>query len=283
MSYVLFDIGGTNTRVAISEDLQTFTKLKKIPTINDFQSGIKELIKTAEELVDKKEIQAVAGGIRGTLDTDKRVLIKDPAGSLSKWEEEPLVSNLEKALKSEVFIENDTALAGLGEAHFGAGKEADIVSYITVSTGVGGVKIENGFIDDCSYGFEPGHQILDIDKTILGITEDPTLENLVSGTALERHSGMKPYDIPQTDKIWSKLAEYLAHGLRNTILYWSPDQIVLGGSMIVGNPRILLDDIVKYTAEVLDEVVPLPAIADAELEDENGLYGAMALLDQIIS
>ena len=92
--------------------------------------------------------------------------------------------------------------------------------------------------------------------------------------------GVKAYEIPQSDAIWDQLAEFLAHGLRNTILYWSPDIIVLGGSMIVGDPRILLDDIVKHTNEVLDDVVPCPLIVDAKLGDYGGLYGAMSLLQQ---
>jgi hypothetical protein len=50
--------------------------------------------------------------------------------------------------------------------------------------------------------------------------------------------------------------------------------------MIVGNPRILLEDIERHTAEVVGDVVPMPAIVDATLKDEGGLYGAMALLAQ---
>jgi fructokinase len=125
---------------------------------------------------------------------------------------------------------------------------------------------------------EPGHQILDIDRTILGEEITPTLENLVSGTAVEHRFGVKPYEIPQSDILWDELAEYLAQGLRNTILYWSPDVIVLGGSMIIGDPRIEIDAIRKYTVQSLDSFVPCPFITTATLGDEAGLYGAMALL-----
>ena len=119
-----------------------------------------------------------------------------------------------------------------------------------------------------------------MDRTILGEDILPTLENLVSGTALEERTGQKPYDIPQEDAVWDELAMYLAYGLRNTILYWSPDTIVLGGSMIVGDPRILLKDIIRHTEDVLEDTVPCPKILDAELGDFGGLYGAMTLLQQ---
>ena len=177
-----------------------------------------------------------------------------------------------------VFLENDAAMAGVGEAVFGAGKGLEIVAYHTVSTGVGGVKVENGEIDMASVGFEPGHQILDIDRTVLGEDIEPTLENLVSGTAVGNRFGVKAYEIPQSDMVWDELAEYLAQGLRNTILYWSPDAIVLGGAMIVGDPAISVDTIRKYTVEAIHDIEPAPLIAEAKLGDEAGLYGAMAIL-----
>ena len=279
MSYVLFDIGGTKTRVAVSEDLKTFSEPVKFNTPQNFKAGVKEIVDAVAALTDKP-IRAIAGGIRGSLSQDKSQMLHDAGGALGAWEEQPLAAELKKALKANVYLENDAALVGMGEAHFGAGDNENIVVYLTVSTGVGGAKIEHGMVDEYRYGFEPGHQILDIDHTILGEDEAPTLENLVSGTALERRYGMKPYEIPQSDAVWDQLAGYLAHGLRNTILYWSPDVIVLGGSMIVGDPRILLNDIIRQTSNVLDDVVPMPAIVDATLGDFGGLYGAMALLEQ---
>lgn len=277
MSYVLFDIGGTKTRVAVSEDLKTFTEPIKFKTPPKFDDGIKEILAAVKELTNEP-IRGCAGGIRGFLNHDKTELVNDD--KLAGWMDKPLVETLKKKLKTEVYLENDSAIVGLGEAHFGAGVGHDIVVYHTVSTGVGGARIDHGEIDHYAEGFEPGHQILDIDHTILGEDVEPTLQNLVSGSALEERTGVKPYEIPQEDAVWDQLAMYLAHGLRNTILYWSPDVIVLGGSMIVGDPRIFLDDIVRHTNEVLGEDIPSPPIVDAKLGDVGGLYGAMARLDQ---
>lgn len=277
MSYVLFDIGGTNTRVAVSEDLKTFSEPIKFKTPKTAKEGVEAIVKAVKEHT-RDEIRAIAGGIRGHVSSDKTELVHDV--KLTGWVEEPFIKDLEKKLKTKVYLENDSALAGLGEAVYGGGEGHEIVVYHTVSTGVGGVKIENGQIDSYAEGFEPGHQILDIDHTILGDDIEPTLENLVSGAAVEARMGVKPYEIDQNDAIWDQLAFYMAHGLRNTILYWSPDIIVLGGSMIVGDPRIFLEDIIKHTNEVLGDLTPCPLIMDAKLGDNGGLYGAMALLQQ---
>ena len=174
-------------------------------------------------------------------------------------------------------------MVGLGEAIYGAGMGSKIMAYHTVSTGVGGVRIVQEKIDESTIGFEPGKQVLDIDRSVLGKDKVNSLENLVSGGALEEMRGVKPYEIPQSDEIWNQLAFYLSRGLHNTITYWSPDRIVLGGSMIVGNPRIMLEDIVRYTQESLGMILPCPEIVDGTLEDEGGLYGAMALLKQKLS
>ncbi len=275
MTYVLFDIGGTKTRIAISSDLKTLEKTDHFKTPASFDDGVKKIIATIEKLTKEKPI-AIAGGIRGPLNEEKTGIVNDT--TLSKWIGKSLVGELRKHFNVPVFLENDAAMAGVGEAVFGAGQGLEIVAYHTVSTGVGGVKIEDGDIDHASVGFEPGHQVLDIDRTILGEEITPTLENLVSGTAIEQRFGVKPYEIPQSDVLWDELAEYLAQGLQNTILYWSPDVIVLGGSMIIGDPRIEVDAIRKYTVAALDSFVPCPFITMAKLGDEAGLFGAMAVL-----
>lgn len=278
MTYLMLDIGGTKTRLAISDDLKTIKDKSSFKTKKSFDEAMKEVIRQADILIGKNKIKGIAAGIRGLISEDKSGIQND--STLSNWANRSIVEVLGGHFKVPVFIENDTAMAGLGEAHFGAGKGLDIVVYHTISTGVGGVKIEHGHIDEASAGFEPGHQVLDIDRTILGEDINPTLENLVSGTGLEARMGVKPYEIPQEDMIWDELAEYLAQGLRNTILYWSPEVIVLGGSMIHGDPRIEIEAIRKYTVEALDGFVACPFITMATLKDDAGLYGAMAYLKQ---
>ena len=276
MSYALFDIGGTKTRVALTEDFETFCDIVSFPTQKTYAAGISSVIKAIHDLKSETPLAGIAGGIRGRLLEDKSGIEKDAI--LSGWEGESITDALHQEFNVPVYLENDTAVAGLGEAVYGAGKGMDILAYHTVSTGVGGVKIAHGQIDEATAGFEPGHQVLDIDRTILGDDVSPTLENLVSGAGLEARLGMKPREIPQEDMVWDELAGYLAQGLRNTILYWSPEVIVLGGSMIIGDPKIELDAIRKHTVEVLDGFVECPYITTASLGDEAGLYGAMAYL-----
>lgn len=276
--YILFDIGGTKTRIAFSADLHSFEPALKYDTPPTYFDGLKALQEGIESVRQGRKIVAIAGGIRGPLNHEKTGIVSETV--LRDWVGRKITEDLTKAFQVPAYLENDTALVGLGEVVFGAGKGYDIVAYHTVSTGVGGARFVHGKIDVVSVGFEPGHQVLDIDRSILGHHIPHTLENLVSGTALQKRRGVKPYEISQDDAVWDELAGYLAHGLKNTIMYWSPHAIVLGGSMIVGDPRITLESIKKHTQEVLGDLVTSPVIVDASLKDEGGLYGAMALLAQ---
>jgi predicted NBD/HSP70 family sugar kinase len=277
MTYVLFDIGGTKTRIALSDDLETYGESMSFKTPKKFQAGMKEFEQAvAKILPDGVKVKGLAGGIRGRLSEDKSGIDNDAV--LTDWRGQSVTGYLEGVYGCPAFLENDAAIAGLGEAVFGAGKGFEIVAYHTISTGVGGAKIENGEIDLATVGFEPGHQILDVDRTVLGDEVVPTLENLVSGTAIEERYKVKAYEIPQSDVLWKELAGYVAQGLRNTVMYWSPEAIVLGGSMVIGDPCIKIDDIRKETVAALDGFVDTPYIAEAKLGDETGLYGAMAIL-----
>lgn len=273
MNFLLFDVGGTHMRMAYSEDGATLARELKIPT----PATPKEAVTALQQFLARVPIQAIAGGLRGVLMEDKTGIEHELY--LPAWHGVSVTELLQATFGEtvRVTLENDTALAGLAEAVNGAGQGAELVVYHSVSTGVGGVKIEQGTIDVSSVGFEPGHQVLDIDRTVLGPDISPTLENLVSGTAVAKRMGVPPYEIPQEDVLWEELAGYLGQGLRNSVLYWSPEVIVLGGSMITGNPHIPIDAIRKATVATLGDIVPCPFITTATLGDSAVLHGALLL------
>jgi predicted NBD/HSP70 family sugar kinase len=255
MNSILFDIGATKIRVAYSADGEIFEKPKVFETPKNYDEGISLFIKSARECANGREIKSISGGM---------------SRSISGWTYEKFRNDLVDKFGAHVYTENDAAIVGLGEATWGAGRGSKIVAYITVSTGVGGVRIVDGKIDERSIGFEPGKQIIDIDT-------NKTLEDMISGKALERKTGKHPKEI--TDPaVWIEHAKILAIGLNNIIVEWSPDCIVLGGSMITGDPAIPLDKTEEYLKEILKIFPKLPAIKVAELGDFGGLYGALAFI-----
>jgi fructokinase len=278
MSYALFNIAADKIVVCISEDLSALGKTKTFKTPLTFTDGMSKLTAAIAELAGDGEIEGVAGGVRGALNETKEGIEND--GVLKKWVGFSIVDAVQKEFNVPVYLENDTAIAGVGEAVYGAGKGLEIIAYHHIDAGVGGAKIENGIVDLASVGFEPGHQVLDIDRTILGDDIAPTLENLISTVAIKERYGADPKDIPQDDVLWKDLAGYLAQGLRNTILYWSPDAIILGGALIHDTPHLDIDDVRKYTVEALEGFVVSPLIVRGKLGNDAALWGAMAILQQ---
>lgn len=278
--HLLFDIGGTNMRISASYNEKNFVEPKIFKTPEDFSKGLNILLSAAQLFSKGKHIDAVCGGIAGPLDKSKKMLINSP--HLKRWVRNPLKGILEKKLRTKVFLENDTALVGLGEATHGAGRKNRIVAYMTISTGVNGVRIVDGQIDRNAFGFEIGHQLICLPESrhrpayCPGCQELGHLEGFISGTALEKKYKKHPRLI--TDKnIWDDVAKKTSYGLVNTIVYWSPDVIVLGGSMMK-HPGIPMEKIKKYVKRYASIFPHVPPIKKATLGDFGGLYGALTLL-----
>ena len=268
--YLLFDIGATKMRLAVSSNLKTFTKPVVLPTPKNFIQGISRIAEAATKLSAGKKILAAAGGIAGVLDHKNEQLLASP--HLTGWTKKPLKDRLQKKLGGSVFLENDAAVVGLGEATAGAGRGYGIVGYFTISTGVGGARIVDGQVDITALGFEPGHQIIDFR------TSGADLETAVSGTAVKKRYKKDPWEI--TDKkIWRQVSEQLAVGVHNAIVFWSPDVIVLGGGMMK-NPGIDINHVRNHVKKTLKRFSPVPPIKPAVLKDIGGIYGALRFLRQ---
>lgn len=268
--HILFDLGKTKTRIAGSTNLESFTEPLIFETPKVYEDAISLIVRTAKEIAKDEKIESVAGGIGCPVQKKTHALI----GGLNfpSWDGKLFENDLSLEINAPVFLENDSALVGLGEAMHGAGKSSDIMAYITISTGVGGVRIVKKNIDENAYGFEPGWQ------TINPGENGTSVSDLLSGMSVEKITGKKPNEI--LDPIfWNEKARILAHFLNNVIVMWSPDTVVIGGSMMkeIGIP---LSETEKYLKDILKIFPEIPHIKKAELGDIGGLWGAMELLKQ---
>lgn len=278
--FLVFDIGGTKLRLAISKDSRTLENLKIFETPKIYAEAIEVFNRYISTVSADEKITAGAGGLQGVRDSHKSMLISPPEhSSFPDWREKPLKSDLQNLINGPVFLENDAAMVGIGEASFGPGKGNKIVAYITISTGVGGARIVEEKIDQNSFGFEPGNQVIIIDpKKINGSLDSlVTLDNYISGSGIERRLGQKAEEIKDPD-FWDEIARLLAVGLNNTIVHWSPDILILGGSVM---KSIDVEKVKKYLREILTIYPTLPEIERASLEDEGGLYGGLTYLKNI--
>jgi len=276
--YLLFDIGGTKMRLAFSRDGERVEEPRVVPTPQNFDEAVRVFVNAGKELSLGAPIRAIAGGITGALDEERDMLLRAP--HTENWIGKSLKKEVEREFGVPAFFENDSAVCGLGEAIYGAGRGSKIMMYMTVSTGVGGARIVNGVIDPSHHGFEPGQQILDMPHSFRANTNPSgSLEGFVSGKALQKRFNKKPKEVTDTN-VWEELAGELAFGLHNSIVHWTPDTVVLGGSMITGDPAISVEKTQNYLRDILKVYHEVPLIKKAELGDFGGIWGALELARQ---
>ncbi|MBI3573865.1 ROK family protein [Candidatus Kaiserbacteria bacterium] len=261
-----FDIGGTNTRVA-EIAVNGVQNIFRIETPEDPVAGAEQLIALIRQSAGDNPVNLIVGGCPGTIKDDD-VILRNP--NRSRWAGYALGSALKRAfIGASVTIRNDADMAGLGEAHYGAGKEYDIVAYMGIGTGVGTTRIVSGTIDRARFGFEAGHQIIDIQA-------GKTLEGLIGGRYVALRTGLHPKDVPRNE--YERMTPILAVGIYNAILHWSPDVFVLGGSMMNEESGFRLSEVVKAVHALPTHSPEWPAILSSTLGNTAGLHGARAML-----
>ena len=266
---IVSDIGGTKMRIAGVHEQDVFETPIFLATPQPYDEALALFIETVRTTAKGEPIDRLAIGVPAVLATDKRSIIQSE--HLPQWGGHSFADDLERALGAKVFLENDTALVGLGEAVFGAGKGASIVAYVTVSTGVNGIRIVDKVVDRAALGFEIGGQYLAHEGDLI------TLEELISGSAVEKRYGVHPRDLGADTPVWEDLARITAIGIHNTILHWSPDTVVFGGSMF-NEIGISVESVKKHLTAIMKKIPVIPVIVHSSLQDEGGLYGGLARL-----
>ncbi|MBZ0281943.1 MAG: ROK family protein [Anaerolineae bacterium] len=184
MSILSIDFGGTRTRVGwFDADLHLLARDETLSLVQDPQAVvINRIIDLARRVVPPGE-KPTAIGICGPGPEAYTGLIMN-AATLPNWDRVPLAQIISEAFGGvPTHMENDGNLAALAEYHMGAGKGANPMLYLTVSTGIGGGVILDGrlFTGWRGLAFEPGHLKFPARDGKLY-----SLEALASGTAIGR-------------------------------------------------------------------------------------------------
>ncbi len=262
---LLIDVGGSNTRVAVSGREGDIVNPVIFPTDKDFDAGIHKIAETAAPLLRGEKPEAVIMGITGQVSAQGE-LIKSP--NLSTWEDRDLKNVLSERFDAPAFVLNDAQLGAVGEATAGAGKGAHVLLYMTLGTGMGFARVIDG-MPDLTIGSESGHQYVDIDGEHLVEAED-----LVSGRALRARFSRGGEDM-HDPAVWEEYARLAAIPLYNAILAYAPDAVVVGGSL-VKEGSLSVTKLSEQVAKIATHVTRMPSITHATLGDLCGLYGAQA-------
>jgi glucokinase len=293
--YLGIEIGGTKLQLGLGLGDGALAGFWRGPVNGaDGAEGIRRQIAAAvPELLRQAglapaEVKAIGVGFGGPVDDATQTVIK--SHQIAGWDGFPLADWLSSLLGMPAVLGNDADLAGLAEAHFGAGKGLSPVFYMTIGSGIGGGLVVDGKVHRGTGkgAAEIGH---------LRVTEGGrVLEEVASGWAIEREAGAafgharKTAEVvqaaaagdPRAEQIlhraWTALAEALCH----VIALLCPRIIVIGGGVSLIGEQYLFEPLRKLVAErVFRPFAECYGIVPARLGEEVVVHGALALARQI--
>ena len=208
------------------------------------------------------------GTVRRSTNSPHRCLHEDG------WEDVDVVGELQGRFGVPVYVENDCKLAALAETHFGAGRGARSVFYVTLGTGVGGGFVREGRIvtlGDLGEA-EIGHVVVDPEGPECACGNRGCVEALCSGPGLARlaallaardsflwnfstvSEGGPPYEVPSerivdawkagdafAQAVMQHALTGLASALAATVNLLVPERIVIGGVLGTSSDRLLAE------------------------------------------
>jgi fructokinase len=195
----------------------------------------------------------------------------------------PLKNDIEKALGSQIVMENDANCFALAESLLGSAKGYDVVFGVIMGTGVGGGIVINGTLHKgrTNIAGEWGHHTLRPDGNECYCGKQGCVETYISGPALEKrwleitgqkHSLQSIVPMASASKRWKvEFLENFGIGLANVIDILDPDVIVLGGG--VSNIPFLYDEGKKAVYDkVFSDSIETPILKNS-LGDSAGVFG----------
>lgn len=212
------------------------------------------------------------------------------------WRGESPVKDLQRIFNVSVALENDGDAAALGEAGWGAGKDKKRFIYVTVGTGIGAGVILDGRVYRGVDDFHPeiGHHLIDPSGPACVCGFHGCWESLAAGPAMVTWlESQAPPDYPHRanltakricelaqhgDKLACQAVEresrYLGLGLANLVTVFTPEAIILGGS-VMKSASLFLDGVRQVIRESC-RLVPVESVelALASLGDDTNLIGS---------
>ncbi len=290
------DIGGTKIAVGVVDGAGRVLVRLETPTQSaGLYPEALERIVAMLRLAEQKAAVTLRGigiGSTGPLDPVRGVF--GDLDTIPQWSGEAPVDDLARVFGVPVAMENDADAGALAEAGWGAGREKTRLIYVTFGTGIGGGIILDGQLYRGVDGAHPeiGHQVLELSGPRCSCGMNGCWEALAAGPAIARWMETQPdYDSPTglTAKEMYALAatgdalarravaretKLIGIGLANLVNLFTPDAIVLGGSVMKGAGQFLGD--IRRVMEQGCRFVPLEKVELklASLGNDANLLGA---------
>ena len=270
--YIGIDIGGTNTRVALFQTLDTpmCDILARFPTFSTYEQQIEQIV------VALQNVQQVAGigvSIGARIAQDGRTVIFGP--NVPDYIGKPLAQDLAERFGCPIRLGHDTVCGLLGEQRFGSIQQDERCAYLTVSTGTGAAIHLQKRGMRLTVSIEIGHQLLDGNTRLCLCGQVGCLETYTGGRQLELRLG-KPLTQVTDPIFWEIFSEKLALGLVNLAQLTKVETVAVSGGIVLSRP-FLLGRIQAHVSQKLKGATLM--LRPALLGENAPLVGAVLLLE----
>ena len=292
------DIGGTKIAAGLVDADGSLVQHAKLPT----PDGDAEAVWTVVDTLVTEALAEAGGHVRG-VGISSAGPIDLPAGTVSpinitEWQDFPIVERVSTLTGAPVRLGGDGLCMALGERWRGAGRSAQFLLGIVVSTGVGGGLVLDGAPYDGRTGNagHVGHVVVDPDGRVCTCGGRGCVETIAAGPRMAQWARENGWDAP-ADADAKELADAAIAGSQIALQAFRRgatavaamiasvgavcdlDLVVIGGGVaksgaLLFNP--LREALSTYAG--LDFLRGLRVLG-AELGGEAGLVGAAALLD----
>lgn len=304
------EIGGTKLQLGVGNGVDAeFVALERLDV--DAQQGAQgiqnQIAEVGQRLVREHSVERVGYGFGGPLNAATGVITA--SFQVEGWTGFPLQQWTVDTLGKPTVLFNDCDAAALAEARYGAGRESNIVFYVTVGTGVGGGLVVDGQVHGRTRpaAAEIGHLRPPADSDV----PSPSVQDLASGRGLEAHmrellDGVTVSEADRNDlrsrcnadfeKLTGKDISHaagegnhaarlvvdagvkqLGWGIAQMITLLAPEVVVVGGGVSLMSESLFFNPLRNYVAEmVFPPLANSYKIVSAGLGEEVVVHGAIA-------
>jgi glucokinase len=252
------DIGGTKVAAGLVDrltgEISRQTRVP-MPAKGEAAEGLSAVISAVDSVMKNSDghlgtVEGIGICAPGPLDPISGVVINPP--NLPCWRNFSLSTEVSRAYRVPVRVDNDANAAALAETLWGAGRGHRSVFYATIGTGIGTGIVLDGRIYHGRTGAagEGGHMTIDCDGVLCACGKRGCIEALASGPAIARNARAKLAAEPGQSSVLQELAEGDAQAVTSEMVgraYQREDQIA----------RAVLKDTVEYFSVWLGNIVDL--------------------------
>lgn len=299
MGYIGLDVGGTNVRYSFTDELSLKTLV----------SYKRPFVKTGDPYSEIKEniydiIDMIPGDVKG-IGISLAAVMERNTGKVKKWPNNPcwnhyeLVRHLSDRYNTPIVIEDDANCGAIGEYYY-INTAVKNMAYITIGTGIGCGLILNGllYVGENGFAGEVGHVWLDKEeaRSVCSCGNKGCFQSMASGSAvlreyntaanaslesLEQVYYLYTQNDPTAVKCLSNMISIISKVIFNLAMCLDISVFLIGGG-VSNMGAVLISNIESKVNSRLKSFERKISIAQAQLGEFSGVYGALRLLKQQI-